>query len=91
MSIASRIEALVAQNPGIGREDLFARVEARLGSRTHVPEMLEELVAGKRIALRDGGYWLAGAVPPGGEYSGRDGPDPVRFGDWESKGICVDF
>ncbi|MBU3077102.1 DUF1674 domain-containing protein [Sphingomonas quercus] len=21
----------------------------------------------------------------------RDGPDPVRYGDWESKGIAIDF
>ena len=25
------------------------------------------------------------------ELGGRDGPDPVRFGDWENKGIAVDF
>lgn len=25
------------------------------------------------------------------EINGRDGPDPVRFGDWEKKGIAVDF
>ena len=25
------------------------------------------------------------------EVGGRDGPDPVRFGDWENKGIAVDF
>ncbi len=25
------------------------------------------------------------------EFGGRDGPDPIRFGDWEKKGIAVDF
>ena len=25
------------------------------------------------------------------EYGGRDGPDPARYGDWEKKGIAVDF
>ena len=25
------------------------------------------------------------------ELGGRDGPDPVRYGDWERKGIAVDF
>ncbi|MEM1236253.1 MAG: DUF1674 domain-containing protein [Pseudomonadota bacterium] len=25
------------------------------------------------------------------EYGGRDGPEPVRYGDWESKGIAIDF
>ncbi len=25
------------------------------------------------------------------EYGGRDGSEPVRFGDWEKNGIAVDF
>ncbi len=25
------------------------------------------------------------------EIDGRDGPDPVRYGDWENKGLAVDF
>ena len=25
------------------------------------------------------------------EVNGRDGPEPVRYGDWERKGIAVDF
>ena len=25
------------------------------------------------------------------ELGGREGPDPVRFGDWENKGIISDF
>jgi hypothetical protein len=29
------------------------------------------------------------ALPP--ELGGRDGPEPVRFGDWELKGIATDF
>lgn len=28
-------------------------------------------------------------LPP--ELGGRDGPDPVRYGDWEKKGLAVDF
>ncbi|WP_240602391.1 DUF1674 domain-containing protein [Paracoccus endophyticus] len=28
-------------------------------------------------------------LPP--ELGGRDGPEPVRFGDYERKGIAVDF
>lgn len=28
-------------------------------------------------------------LPP--ELGGRDGPEPIRFGDWEKKGIAVDF
>ncbi|MBB5753477.1 DUF1674 domain-containing protein [Prosthecomicrobium pneumaticum] len=31
----------------------------------------------------------AAQLPP--ERLGRDGPEPVRFGDWEVKGIATDF
>lgn len=30
-------------------------------------------------------------VKAGPEAGGRDGPDPTRYGDWELKGIAVDF
>jgi hypothetical protein len=35
-------------------------------------------------------------LPAGGserprEYGGRKGPDPVRYGDWEKNGRCIDF
>lgn len=33
----------------------------------------------------------ADAKPLPKELGGRDGPDPVRFGDWEKKGLAVDF
>jgi len=25
------------------------------------------------------------------EIGGRDGPEPVRYGDWEKNGRCIDF
>lgn len=31
----------------------------------------------------------AAAMPK--ELGGRDGPEPVRYGDWEKKGIAIDF
>ncbi len=31
------------------------------------------------------------APSPAKEILGRDGPDPVRFGDWEKDGIISDF
>jgi hypothetical protein len=31
----------------------------------------------------------AAALPA--ELGGRDGPEPVRYGDWEKKGIAIDF
>ena len=32
---------------------------------------------------------LAKNLPP--EINGRDGPEPVRYGDWEVKGLASDF
>ncbi|MGB8328023.1 MAG: succinate dehydrogenase assembly factor 4 [Steroidobacteraceae bacterium] len=33
----------------------------------------------------------AGAPGPQPEIGGPPGPDPVRFGDWEKNGRCIDF
>ncbi len=33
----------------------------------------------------------AKAEPLPKELGGRDGPEPVRYGDWEKKGIAIDF
>lgn len=33
----------------------------------------------------------AGIKPGAREVGGRDGPDPVRYGDWEKGGIISDF
>ena len=30
-------------------------------------------------------------VEPAAEHGGSKGKDPTRYGDWERKGICVDF
>jgi hypothetical protein len=33
----------------------------------------------------------ADAVVLAEERGGRDGPEPTRFGDWERRGVAVDF
>lgn len=33
----------------------------------------------------------AAQQPLAKEYGGRDGPEPVRFGDYEKNGLAVDF
>lgn len=32
-----------------------------------------------------------GAPAPPKELGGREGLDPVRYGDWEKKGLAIDF
>lgn len=34
---------------------------------------------------------LADSVERPVELGGREGPEPVRYGDWEKKGLAVDF
>lgn len=33
----------------------------------------------------------APVTPMAKELGGRNGPEPVRFGDWEKKGMAIDF
>ncbi|MEQ9257914.1 MAG: DUF1674 domain-containing protein [Roseovarius sp.] len=33
----------------------------------------------------------ADAAPLPKELGGRKGPEPVRYGDWEKKGLAIDF
>lgn len=44
-------------------------------------------------ALAEAEARRAAAVPLGLalELGGRKGPEPVRYGDWEKKGLAVDF
>jgi hypothetical protein len=66
-----------------------------------VPPLEQEAEAARRAALPDVARRAleeaearraaaAGPdLPP--ELGGRDGPEPVRYGDWELKGIAIDF
>lgn len=52
-----------------------------------------DLPAAARRALAEAEERRKNAKPPEVpvELGGRDGPEPVRYGDWERKGIAVDF
>ena len=56
--------------------------EAKLpdAARRALTEAAARRVAGK-----------ASSEPRQREVNGRQGPEPVRFGDWENKGIASDF
>ena len=56
------------------------------GARKPIPAAAERALAeaAARRAAR-------GAAQPPQELQGRDGLDPVRYGDWEVKGIASDF
>jgi hypothetical protein len=60
--------------------------ETTSGPRKPIPAAAERALAeaAARRAAR-------GAAQPPQEFQGRDGLDPVRYGDWEVKGIASDF
>ncbi len=57
-------------------------------SRAELPEAAKRALAEaeERRRARE-----AAAVAPPVELGGRNGPDPVRYGDWEKDGIVSDF
>ena len=54
--------------------------------RTHLPPAAQRALAEAEARRRAA---KPREMPP--ELGGRDGPEPVRYGDWERKGIAVDF
>lgn len=55
-------------------------------SPTNIPE-----AAKRALAEADARRKAAKDLDLQKELGGRDGPEPVRFGDWEKKGIAIDF
>lgn len=47
--------------------------------------------AQRALAEAEERYKKAHSVAFPKELGGRDGPDPVRYGDWEKKGLAIDF
>lgn len=60
-----------------------AREDAR---RAQLPE-----VARRALEEADARRAAAGDPKLPTELGGRDGPEPVRYGDWEKKGLAIDF
>ena len=56
--------------------------------KTLSPAALRALkeAAARRVEAR-----LASAGPQAPEEGGAPGPEPTRYGDWERKGLAVDF
>jgi hypothetical protein len=58
------------------------------------PDMNDELPPAAKRALAEAEERRKAAAlkePLPKELGGRDGPEPVRYGDWEKKGLAVDF
>ena len=58
-------------------------------SKTEKPDLPPE--AQRALAEAEERWKKAKAETLPKELGGRDGPEPVRYGDWEKKGIAIDF
>lgn len=69
---------MAEQNGAAGAEQAVAK---------RIREAAERALAEARLRRENA---AASAVPPR-EVGGADGPEPVRYGDWDVKGRAVDF
>jgi len=60
---------------------------------TDTPEIRDDLpeVAKRALAEAEERRKKAKELELPTELGGRDGPEPVRYGDWEKKGLAIDF
>ncbi len=63
--------------------------DAEPAPKPEPPRALSE--AAKRALAEAEARRRAGRPSPPKEFSGRGGEDPVRYGDWEVKGLASDF
>lgn len=58
---------------------------------TKIPEPDLPPAAKRALAEAEERRRTAGKPALPTELGGREGPEPVRYGDWEKKGLAVDF
>ncbi len=73
------------------RADLPTAAQPDEPPRRDLPAAAQRALAEAAERRRMAEAEAARTQPPARELGGRKGPDPVRFGDWEKKGIAVDF
>jgi hypothetical protein len=77
-------EEIAMQKP----EDGIVDVEAGKADRSSLSDAARRALAEAAERRRRAASTLP-VIPK--EVNGRDGPEPVRYGDWEVKGIASDF
>lgn len=74
--------------PTLPRDPVLASApfspEAEAARRDALPDAARRALEEAEARRRDGP-----SLPR--ELGGRDGPEPVRYGDWERKGLAIDF
>jgi hypothetical protein len=55
------------------------------------PKLPESFASGDETPQLPAAEHGVPTAKPEPEIGGRKGPDPVRYGDWEKAGRCIDF
>lgn len=83
-------EPLVSQAPDCKAQPPLAQAQPATSAQ---PEQRPPLAPAALRALAEAEARRAAAHAPRrpAELGGRDGPEPVRYGDWEKNGLAIDF
>jgi hypothetical protein len=73
---------------GVMKRPITSKAMSEAGAQRRLPAAAQRALA-EAAARRAEIDARAKALPK--EQGGRNGPDPVRYGDWEVKGIASDF
>ncbi|WP_425044443.1 DUF1674 domain-containing protein [Primorskyibacter sp. S87] len=78
----------MTQSPKTTRSEQFVPETGSGSERSDLPPAARRALAEAEERRKQA---AADTKPLPKELGGRDGPEPVRYGDWEKKGIAVDF
>ena len=83
--------ALAVRRAYVGRAPERCKIKpmAEQPKKTERPPLTK--AARRALAEAEARRMQAAAHPRPPEVNGRKGPEPVRYGDWEVKGIASDF
>jgi hypothetical protein len=68
-----------------------SRTRSKRAGKPELPPEAQRALAEAEERRRKAAENSATAVPKPKEIGGPEGPEPTRYGDWESKGIISDF
>ena len=78
----------IVEGDGLDRDESLVVIHAERGVVAGPRLGVEQGIGGKRAAGIDA---RAAQLASQREINGRNGPEPVRYDDWEVKGIASDF
>lgn len=87
---------LCRQKQALGKSRFFTVggefvVDVESGDQSQPPKKQLSAAAERALAEAEARRAVQKQIEPTKEIQGRQGPEPVRYGDWEVKGLATDF